>query len=280
MRTKIFILLLLILFSCDGCTYLVFTPREKQLVQNPWVMVYAPENVFFKTPEGLTLHGWFLRTHAKAQGSILVLHGNAENLSTHVNSVLWLVDKGFNIFIFDYQGYGRSQGEPTIAGVHRDAEAALEALMAMPHVDKEQIIVLGQSIGGAIAVYTVANSPYKNRIKALVLDSVFFGYRRLAREKLADFFLTWPFQYPLSMLISDSYSPERWIKKVAPVPVLIIQGKQDPVVPLHHGQMLYDAALQPKAFLETAVPGHIRSFADADVREKLVRYLTAQLQIM
>jgi fermentation-respiration switch protein FrsA (DUF1100 family) len=241
-------------------------------------MVYAPENIFFKTPEGLTLHGWFLRTHAKAQGSILVLHGNAENLSTHVNSVLWLVDKGFNIFIFDYQGYGRSQGEPTIAGVHRDAEAALETLLSMPQVDKEQIIVLGQSIGGAIAVYTVANTPYKDRIAALVIDSAFSSYRRIAREKLAQVFITWPFQYPLSLFFNDDYSPVKWIKKVAPVPLLIIHGEQDPVVPGHHGQMLYDTALQPKDFWKTTVPGHVSSFADEGVREKLVGYLTEQMK--
>jgi fermentation-respiration switch protein FrsA (DUF1100 family) len=195
-----------------------------------------------------------------------------------VNSVLWLVDKGFNIFIFDYQGYGRSQGEPTIAGVHRDAEAALETLLSMPQVDKEQIIVLGQSIGGAIAVYTVANTPYKDRIAALVIDSAFSSYRRIAREKLAQVFITWPFQYPLSLFFNDDYSPVKWIKKVAPVPLLIIHGEQDPVVPGHHGQMLYDTALQPKDFWKTTVPGHVSSFADEGVREKLVGYLTEQMK--
>jgi fermentation-respiration switch protein FrsA (DUF1100 family) len=270
-------LLFLLFLFFSGCGPLFFYP-QKQLYDNPVARQFSPEDIYFKTPDGLTLHGWFLRTHAKAQGSILVLHGNAENLSTHVNSVLWLVDKGFNIFIFDYQGYGRSQGEPTIAGVHRDAEAALETLLSMPQVDKEQIIVLGQSIGGAIAVYTVANTPYKDRIAALVIDSAFSSYRRIAREKLAQVFITWPFQYPLSLFFNDDYSPVKWIKKVAPVPLLIIHGEQDPVVPGHHGQMLYDTALQPKDFWKTTVPGHVSSFADEGVREKLVGYLTEQMK--
>jgi fermentation-respiration switch protein FrsA (DUF1100 family) len=207
-----------------------------------------------------------------------VLHGNAENLSTHVNSVLWLIKEGFNLFIFDYRGYGRSQGSPSIKGVHVDAEAALESLLSRPDMDKEQIIVLGQSIGGAIAVYTVANTPYKDRISVLVIDSAFSSYRLIAREKLAQVFITWPFQYPLSLFFNDDYSPIKWIKKVSPVPVLIIHGEKDPVVPEHHGQMLYDAALPPKDFWKTSAPGHVRSFADEEVREKLVAYLDKHIK--
>ena len=267
---------LFLLFS--GCGSLFFYP-QKQMYDNPVVRQFSPEDIYFKTSDGLTLHGWFFQTaNLEAHATILVLHGNAENLSTHVNSVLWLIKEGFNLFIFDYRGYGKSEGSPSIKGVHLDAESALNALLSVPRVDKERIIVLGQSIGGAIAVYTVAHTPHKDRIAALVIDSAFSSYRLIAREKLAQFFITWPFQYPLSYLVSDAYSPIRWIREVSCVPVLIIHGAKDPVVPMHHGQMLYDAAQGPKEFWETTVPGHVRSFADAGVRDKLVRYLTAQLQ--
>ncbi|HUI68793.1 MAG TPA: alpha/beta hydrolase [Nitrospirota bacterium] len=272
-----FLLFPLVLFF-SGCGSLFFYP-QKQLYDNPVARQFSPEDIYFKTSDGLTLNGWFFQAaNTEARATVLVLHGNAQNLSTHVNSVLWLIREGFNLFIFDYRGYGKSQGSPSIKGVHLDAEAALHALLSMPRVDKERIIVLGQSIGGAIAVYTVAHSPYKNRIAALVIDSAFSSYRLIAREKLAQVFITWPFQYPLSYLISDDYSPIRWIREVSCVPVLIIHGDKDPVVPMHHGQMLYEAARDPKEFWETTVPGHVTSFADAAVRDKLVRYLTAQLQ--
>jgi fermentation-respiration switch protein FrsA (DUF1100 family) len=262
----------------SGCGSLFFYP-QKQLYDNPVARQFSPEDIYFKTSDGLTLHGWFFQAAIPdVHATILVLHGNAENLSTHVNSVLWLIGEGFNLFIFDYRGYGKSQGSPSIKGVHLDAEAALKTVLSLPQVDNEQIVVLGQSIGGAIAVYTVANTPYKDKIATLVIDSAFSSYRLIAREKLAQVFITWPFQYPLSYLISDSYSPIRYIQNVSPVPVLIIHGDKDPVVPMHHGQMLYKAARDPKAFWETTVPGHVTSFADANVRDKLVRYLTAQLQ--
>jgi len=261
-----------------GCGGLFFYP-QKELQDNPVAQQFSPQDIFFKTPDNLTLHGWFFRTARPApRATVLALHGNAENLSTHVGSVLWLVNEGFDLFIFDYRGYGRSEGSPDIKGVHVDAEAALETLLAMPRVRDNKIVVLGQSIGGAIAVYTVAHSQHKDRIAALVIESAFSSYRLIAREKLGQFFLTWPFQYPLSFLFPDAYSPVRWIKQVSPVPVLILHGEEDPVVPLHHGQLLYDSAVQPKELWRTAPQGHVRSFADERVREGLVRYLDAQLQ--
>jgi fermentation-respiration switch protein FrsA (DUF1100 family) len=276
---KIIYTLLVVLFSLTtGCTSLFFQP-QKEHVDNPIAKLFLPEDVFSKTPDGLKLHGWFFKAR-DSRGSLLVLHGNAQNMSTHVNSVLWLVQEGFNVFIFDYRGYGKSEGKPTVQGVHVDAETAFETLLTLPGVDKEKIAVLGQSIGGAVAVYLVANTPYKQHVKALIIDSAFSSYRLIAREKLAGFFITWPFQYPLSFLISDYYSPVKWIKKVSPVPILILHGVRDRIVPVHHGHILYDAAIQPKEFAETTDPGHIRAFADAEVRKNIAAYLSRRFEAL
>lgn len=274
---KSIVLLLFLFFACaTGCTSLFFYP-QKQLLDNPAAKKFSPEDIWFRASDGVNLHGWFFSGGPDAKGTILVLHGNAQNLSTHVNGVLWLVQAGFDLFIFDYRGYGKSEGSPGIKGVHLDAEAALKTLLSMPRTGGKLVVVLGQSLGGAIAVHTTANSPQKDRIAALVIDSVFSSYRAIAREKLAQSYITWLFQYPLSFLVSDSYSPIRWIKKVSPVPLLIIHGEEDPVVPIHHGQMLYAGALQPKELWISPVPGHISSFADEGVREKLIRYLQKRL---
>jgi uncharacterized protein len=260
------------LLFVQGCGSLFFYPK-KQLFVNPIALQFSPQDIYFKSSDDLTLHGWFFRAQASAKGTILVLHGNAENLSTHVNSVLWLIPQGFNIFIFDCRGYGRSEGKPSISGVHQDAEAALETVLNMPETKGGKIVVLGQSIGGAIAVYTVAHTVHRNKIAALVIDSAFASYRLIAREKLGDVFLTWPFQYPLSYLVSDSYSPIRHIKDVYPVPILVLHGTDDPVVPEHHGRMLFEAAREPKLFIETPTPGHIMAFADEEVRKQVIHFI-------
>jgi uncharacterized protein len=270
-------LFLLVLFFV-GCSSFFFYP-QKQEKDNPLAQLLSPEDIYFKTPDGITLHGRLFEASPQPLGTILILHGNAENLSTHVNGVLWLVQEGFNIFIFDYRGYGRSEGEPSLKGVHVDAEEALKTVLNLPQTKGGKVIVLGQSIGGAIGVYTVANFQHKDRVAALVVDSAFSSYRLIAREKLGQFFLTWPLQYPLSLLFNDDYSPLKWIKTVTPVPVLIIHGASDPVVPSHHGFLLYEAALLPKDFWETPVPGHIMAFMDEEVRNKFVRYLRDHLNM-
>ncbi len=274
-RALSFLFVLLVLFFM-GCSSLFFYP-QKQEKYNRLAQLYSPEDIYFKTPDGITLHGWLFEANSQPLGTLLILHGNAENLSTHVNSVLWLVKEGFNIFIFDYRGYGRSEGKPGLEGVHVDAEEALKTVLNLPQTKGGRVVVLGQSIGGAIGVYTVANFPHKDRVAALVIDSAFSSYRLIAREKLGHFFLTWPFQYPLSFLFNDAYSPVRWIRMVTPVPVLIMHSADDPVVPSHHGSILYEAAPMPKDFWETPVPGHVMAFADEGVRKKFVRYLSEHL---
>jgi fermentation-respiration switch protein FrsA (DUF1100 family) len=270
-------LLLLCSLFLTGCSSLFFYP-QKQLLANPVALSFSPENVLFKTEDGLTLHGWFFRAGPGAKATILVLHGNAENISTHVNSVLWLINEGFNVFIFDYRGYGRSEGKPTLPGMHRDAEAALKTLQTLPGVDHDRIIVLGQSLGGAVAVYAVAITRYRQHIKALIIDSAFSSYRRIAREKLDGFILTWPFQYPLSLLFNNTYSPEKWIGKVSPVPLLILHGERDTIVPVHHAETLFDAAGPPKELWLVPAAGHIRSFANDIVRKHIVEYLERVLE--
>jgi hypothetical protein len=244
--------------------------------EGPAVKLFRHYDVVFASTDGVPIHGWYFPAE-NARGSILVLHGNAQNLSTHVNSVLWLVKEGFNIFIIDYRGYGWSGGEPDLAGAHRDADAALEKLFAMPETDPDRIVVLGQSLGGSIAVYTVTHSPHKDRIRALVIDSAFSSYRLIAREKLDSFWLTWPFQYPLSWTVNDDYSAEKWIGQVSPMPVLILHGLDDRVVPSHHGTMLSQAVRQPKELWLTTRSGHVQSFGDEAVRKKFLDYLSRVL---
>jgi uncharacterized protein len=260
---------LLLLFSLIplGCSSLLFYP-QKQLYDNPVAQRFSPANIYFKSSDGVTLHGWFFRTIPEAKATILVFHGNAENLSTHVNSVLWLVQEGFNVFIFDYRGYGRSEGSPDLDGVQRDGHAALEAALNLAQIKSGRVVVLGQSIGGAIAVYTVANFPHKERIAALIIDSAFSSYRRIASEKLAKFYLSW-----FSFLFNNSYSPEKWIGKVTPVPLLILHGEQDAIVPVHHAETLFDAAKPPKELWLVPAEGHIRAFANDVVRQQVVEYL-------
>src|SRR4030067_1093558 len=265
------ILFLLLIFN-TGCTSMFFYP-EKGLRDNPVLQRFPHEEIYFSASDGVKLHGWFFKAQGDSLGTILVLHGNAENISTHINSVLWLVKEGYDLFAFDYRGYGMSEGRTSIDGVHLDASAALEKVFTLPQSNKDRVFVLGQSVGGAIAVYTVANSKHKDQIKELIIDSAFSDYRRIAREKLAALFLTWPLQYPLSILFNNDYTPKYKIKQISPVQLLIIHGDRVRIIPVHYGSIFYDEALEPKEFWTAKGAGHIWSFADEEIRKKFTEYL-------
>jgi hypothetical protein len=259
--------------SLIGCSNVFFFPYHEH-VQTPERLGLKYEDVYFDASDGTRLHGWFLPAPGRALGTILFLHGNAENVSTHIMSVRWLPDRGFNVFLLDYRGYGASAGKPTLAGVQDDVESALKMLIARPGVDASRIVVFGQSLGGAIAVHRVVHTAYRENIRALVVESAFSGYRRITREKLGDFWLTWPLQYPLSWTVSDEYSPSAAVADISPIPLLIIHGDRDPIVPSHHGQRLFELAREPKQLWIVPGGGHIQAFQKIEYRDRFVAYLT------
>jgi pimeloyl-ACP methyl ester carboxylesterase len=259
----------LCLLCLYGCESFFFYPDET-LIYHPDLVAHAPENVLFKSTDNVTLHGWvFNPSAAKPKGTILFLHGNGQNMSYHIHTVWWLVNAGYSVFTFDYRGYGVSSGEPTITGVHDDAAAALDLLLS--NTD-EDIIILGQSMGGAIAVYTAATTPHKDRVKALITDSAFSSWRDIAREKAGDLFITWAFQYPVGWTINDDFSPLEQIGKVD-AKTLIIHNKHDKIIPSTHAETLYEASKGRAELLLTDYEGHVTAGMYTDIQKKVVDFL-------
>lgn len=270
-RLMLFALLLLTL---TGCTNLFFMPMER-LVRTPAEIGLEYRDVEFRSSDGTPLHGWWLPAKGTALGTILFLHGNAENISTHIGSVHWLPEQNYNVFLFDYRGYGKSQGTAEIDGVIKDVASAITTVLEMPENKRQPIIVFGQSLGAGMALYAVAHSPHRDQIKALIVESSFSAYRQIAREKLGSFWLTWPFQYPLSWTVTDQYNPIDAVPAIAPIPLLLVYGKEDPIVPYHHGQQLFAAAREPKALWLLPNGRHISIFAQLPQRQRLLDYLKA-----
>jgi hypothetical protein len=161
--------------------------------------------------------------------------------------------------------------------VNRDGVAALDLAFHIRGGEGGGVVVLGQSLGGAIAVYAVATSPRRGEIKALIIESSFAGYRRIVRDKLIAGIVTLPLAGPASWTVEDGHSPERWIGSVAPVPVVVIHGTKDPVVPFSHGDRLYRLAGQPKGLWKVEGGGHATALLLPDVRNRLLGFLDSVL---
>jgi len=267
--------LVALVLALSACTPVFFQPTGT-IYSSPGIYGIDYQPVEFRAADGTALFAWFMPARGEAHGTVLYLHGNAQNISAHFANVAWMPAAGFNVLTFDYRGYGGSQGRPTLAGVQLDIDAAMRLLLERPDVDADRIIVFGQSLGGALAIYYVAHSEYRSHIRAVVADSAFADYRQVAREKMADFFVTWPLQWLPEYTVDNDYAPRAAVAAIAPIPLLLIHGERDSIVSPHHSKMLFDAAQEPKAYWEIPDRGHIQALRDAAVRKRLAGFLLDQ----
>lgn len=276
-RIALFTLLLLGVAALSGCDHLAFQPYREHLLDPAQVGIEV-EDVAIATADGLKLHGWFLEAkQERPHGTVLFLHGNAENISTHLGSVWWLPNYGYNVLLFDYRGFGRSHGEPSIEGLHIDFSAALAYLRSRRDIDSNRFIIFGQSMGAATTITAMAALEDRDGIRAVVVEGAFTSYRKVAREALAGFWLTWPLQWPLSLAFDNDHRPIDAIAGISPIPLLIIHSEADTIIPIHHAEQLFAAAKAPKEFWRDRTAPHIGVFTQPQNRERLVKYLNGVL---
>jgi fermentation-respiration switch protein FrsA (DUF1100 family) len=182
-------------------------------------------------------------------------------MSAHFAYVNWLPAEGYNVFTFDYRGYGRSGGKPQREGIYNDCIAALRYIQTRVDVDPERLLVLGQSLGGANALAVLGRNHFPG-IKAVAIDSTFYSYRSIVRDKIGEIPLLWIAKWPLSFLvINNRYSPGPVVNNLA-APVVLIHGTADRVIPYHHSQKLFEKALAPKELWTITNGGHTDALID------------------
>ena len=251
-----------------GCTAFFFQPLEKHYY-SPSDLGLDYQDVYFSSLDGTYLHGWWLPARGEAKGSVLFLHGNAENISTHIRSIMFLPGQDLNVFLFDYRGYGRSEGTAYLEGLLMDVEAGLGQLLIYDKTGN--LAVFGQSLGAALAILVVADSRYKDEIEVLVSDSSFTSFREITREKLSSHWLTWLFQWPLAMTVADDYRPIDEISKLHPTAEILVHSKADQVIPFHHSEFLYKNAREPKSLWVVKNSGHNEFFSKLENQVELAR---------
>ena len=209
---------------------------DRVLLADPGSIGLDFETVRFETADGVKLSGWFIPSDS-AKGVILFCHGNAGNLSHRLESIQIFHRLGLDVFIFDYRGYGESEGKPTEHGTYEDAKAAWQYLIETRHVIPSQIIVFGRSLGGAIASW-LAQSQTPG---GLILESTF--------TSLGDIAATLYPYLPVRLLLRFEYNTAEYLGRVN-CPVLIVHSHDDEIMPFDHGRQLFDMASEPKRFLE------------------------------
>ena len=230
---------------------LVFFP-DREVLSTPGDAGLVYEDVTFTASDGVKLHGWFVPGDGKRV--IIWFHGNAGNIGHRVeNLVLMREQLRVSVFLFDYRGYGNSEGAPSEQGLYLDAEAALGYTKTRSGLEADEgIVYFGRSLGAAVAVELATRYPPR----ALVLESPFTSIQGMAQKlhpvvsKLV----------PLGLVVQSRFDALAKIGQVR-TPVMVLHGDQDDMIPIEMGRELFEAANEPKAFYAISGASHNDTYA-------------------
>lgn len=214
----------------------IFIYHPHPWIERDWARVSGLplEEVWFQAEDGTKLFGWYVQS-SPAAPVLLWCHGNAGNVIHRLENLAELYRLGLSVFLFDYRGYGRSAGKPSEDGLYQDALAAHAYLTNRRGVRPERLILFGRSLGAAVAGTVAGQRP----AAGLILESPFPSVAAMARAHYAGL--------PMHWLLSGRFPLNERLQRVS-MPVLVIHGDRDDIVPIALGREVFDAAREPKSF--------------------------------
>jgi len=240
--------------------FIYYPGTGREIVATPSADGVPYEDLTIETSDGERLHAWWVPAESP-RGAVLLLHGNAGNISHRIDYALMFRRLGYSTLLLDYRGYGRSTGAPSEQGTYEDAESAWRWLTTTRRVPARDIVLFGESLGGGVASWVAA----RHDARAVILASTFTSAVDLGSE-------LYPF-LPVRLVSRYRYDTLTRLRDVR-APVLVVHSPQDEIIPFSHGRRLFEAAREPKAMLQLS-GGHNEGLVFR--REEWVKQLAAFL---
>ena len=224
---------------------------------------FSIKSYYFKAESGRRINGWLLKSKTeKPKISVFALHGNSGNLKSQYHHFTDLTKYGFQIFLFDYPGFGYSEGKSTRENAVEDSFSVFEFFKNLEEIKNTSKIIYGQSIGGNFSIPVAAKN--QDAIEGLVLEGTFTNFKDVAKRKV-----------PIlgNLVIKDNYDNRLNLKNFKK-PILIVHSKEDKTIPLEMGKQLYENANEPKEFFEIDRP-HINGifYYGKEISEKIYKII-------
>lgn len=242
-------LLFTVIYGGFGLVLFLMQPKLmyrplKEVLYTPDELGIKFEDIAIETEDSLKISAWYIPA-PNAKFTVLLCHGNGGNIMHRLDYINIFYNLGISCLIFDYRGYGKSQGKPNEQGTYKDAMAAYNWLINKK-IEPQSIILYGQSFGGSVAAQLAS----RVQAGAVVLENVFTSYLDMAKK------FYW--YMPVRFFIRYNYNTLEYLADIH-CPVLVIHSKDDEIVPFEFGQKIYETASEPKEFVEIS-GGHNDGF--------------------
>jgi len=267
MQVKFFFSVLFVFVFFEGCASVFFQP-DQRVYRTPSFYDLKYDDIYFDSYDKTPLHAWRIYPLSKSKGLVFVAHGNAQNLSAHFVAWTWLIEEGYEVFIFDYREYGKSKGESSIKGSIEDTRAALDYL---DETYEGSYVAIGQSLGGTMLLNAVEKRDNK-KIKAFVIDSTFAGFSHIVQSKMDAIWFTWPFQWIPNLTLPSDYDALDKVQEVKK-PLLFIHGSLDTVISVDASWYLFELSPTPKEMWIVKNASHIQGLENPRVQKDFIKFL-------
>jgi fermentation-respiration switch protein FrsA (DUF1100 family) len=260
--------LILLIFLTFYCITIIFTYLfQRNLLYHPFENNYDSDPILIdviktriKTRDNINLLSWYHNKNHKKYKTILFLHGNAGSLENRIHKINHFKEMPVNLLIIAWRGFSGNKGKPTEEGLYEDAKSAIEWLKSN-EVDEKNIILYGESLGTAVAIEVAQNKNFAG----IILESPFTSMIDAGKDK-------YPF-LPISLLLKDKYQSDLKIKNIK-MPILIMHGKVDNIVPFHMGQKMFDLANEPKYYYFPEYDNHMMNY-DKNLLKNINTYINS-----
>ena len=246
--------LLILIFIFFNQRNLLYHPSENNYSGDK--INFSYEEVFIPTSNNISLKGWFHKKNLKEKKTLVFFHGNAGDLRNRVHKLNLLKDFDINFLIIAYRGFSGNSGKPTERGLYEDAQSTLDWLRKQM-INEDQLIIYGESLGTGVTLEIAQNKKYAG----IILESPFTSMIDAGK-------FYYPY-LPVSFLLKDRYENLKKLKNIN-IPILVMHGKKDKIVPFYMGKKVFDNAKEPKFFYFSDNDDHMM-----DYNEDLLKALSA-----
>lgn len=240
---------------------LLYHPDRTHPAVNPGTFGVDYEEFWLAAPDGARLHGWHLPGSPEGgkRRTLLVFHGNAGNLATAVHRLVMYSRMGCDVYMIDYHGYGASGGAPGEANLYLDSDLVWDYVTGERGARPDEIIILGYSLGGAVAARLAERRP---EVAGLILESTFTRLSDVAGDLFP--------MFPCRLILGNAYNTMERLPGLG-IPLMVIHGEGDELVPYKYGRRIFESYRGPKRFLRIGDDHNLGFLAKGDVYAEGIR---------